>query len=276
MNTPYARTDLIAALSWQLEAGIDEAIGEQTIDRTKPPPPPTARLAPPAAAPRPQPPSRPQPSRDAQNPPLASNEATYASAHAIAAQAPDLAALRVSLAAFEGCALKSTATNLVFGDGNPTARLMLIGEAPGRDEDRQGLPFVGVSGQLLDVMLGHIGLDRTSVYITNILPWRPPGNRQPTAAEVMACLPFIERHIELVAPKILVFLGGTAAKTLLRRTEGITRMRGRWFDYAPPSSRETVPAMATYHPAYLLRQSPQKRAAWHDLLTIANRLADHS
>ncbi|MHA1566255.1 MAG: uracil-DNA glycosylase [Alphaproteobacteria bacterium] len=290
MNTPYNRADLIAALSWQLEAGIDEAIGEQAIDRTKPPARPAAAAqAPaggpnktaegpktPAGAPQTAPSRRHQPLHDSPNPPLASAQAIHANARAIAGQAPDLATLRESLAAFEGCPLKGTATNLVFGVGNPKSRLMLIGEAPGRDEDRQGVPFVGVSGQLLDVMLGHIGLDRSSVYITNILPWRPPGNRQPTSAEITACLPFIERHIELVDPAILVFLGGTAAKTLLRRTEGITRMRGRWFEYTPPSSRDGIPAMATYHPAYLLRQSPQKRAAWRDLLTIAKRLADLS
>ena len=277
MNTPYSRADLIAALRWQLDAGIDEAIGEQAIDRTKPPPsPPAATAAAPARAPAANPSPRRQTPRDAPNPPLASAQTIHATARAIASQAPDLATLRTALAAFDGCPLKGTATNLVFGDGNPKARLMLIGEAPGRDEDRQGLPFVGVSGQLLDVMLGHVGLDRSSVYITNILPWRPPGNRQPTSAEITACLPFIERHIELVAPAILVFLGGTAAKTLLRRTEGITRIRGRWFDYTPPSGGDSVPAMATYHPAYLLRQSPQKRAAWRDLLTIAQRLADLS
>ncbi len=265
MNTLNSRADLVAALQWQLEAGADEAIGPVPVDRTRFPP----------KAPIPARPAADQPSRSTSKPPLASAQEVHASARALAGQAPDLGALRQSLADFDGCALKSTATNLVFGDGNPQARLMLVGEAPGRDEDRQGLPFVGVSGQLLDVMLGHIGLDRTSVYITNILPWRPPGNRQPTAAEITACLPFTERHIELVAPAILVFLGGTAAKTLLRRAEGITRLRGRWFDYTLAATQTPIPAMATYHPAYLLRQSPQKRAAWRDFLTIRERLAEY-
>ncbi len=273
MNTQYNRADLLAALQWQLASGVDEAIGEHPVDRTKITAKPTAQPATPPAEPATQrsPAARarqPEPSA-----PLASAAELGANARSLAAQAPDLAALRAALAAFDGCALKNTATNLVFGDGNPQARLMLVGEAPGRDEDRQGLPFVGASGQLLDVMLSYVGLDRTTVYITNILPWRPPGNRQPTSAEITACLPFIERHIELVAPAVLVFLGGTAAKTLLRTTEGITRLRGRWFDYAPPGASTTpIPAMATYHPAYLLRQSAQKRAAWRDLLTIRQRL----
>lgn len=272
MNTPYSRSDLVTALQWQLEAGVDEAIGLQPVDRTT-----LAATAPARQATRPSPgrPPTERPRQGDSKPPLASAQEVNASARAIAAQAPDLATLRQSLANFDGCALKNTATNLVFGDGNPKARLMLVGEAPGRDEDRQGLPFVGVSGQLLDVMLGHIGLDRTSVYITNILPWRPPGNRQPTSAEITACLPFVERHIELIAPAILVFLGGTAAKTLLRRAEGITRIRGRWFDYTLPATQVSIPAMATYHPAFLLRQSPQKRAAWRDLLTIRERLTEY-
>ena len=175
---------------------------------------------------------------------------------------------------FEGCSLKHTAMNLVFGDGNPEARIMFIGEAPGADEDREGLPFVGVSGQLLDRMIGAIGLDRTSAYITNILPWRPPGNRKPTTNEVTICVPFIRRHIELVNPRVLVLVGGTSASALLGRSEGITRLRGRWLMYRVdgPDGANEVPTMPIYHPAYLLRQSALKREAWRDMLTIQERL----
>jgi DNA polymerase len=176
------------------------------------------------------------------------------------------------LAAFEGCALKQTATNLVFADGNPDSGLMLIGEAPGADEDRLGLPFVGVSGRLLDRMLAAIGRDRTGTYITNILPWRPPGNRQPTPAEMAMCLPFVQRHVELVRPRIIVLIGGTSAKTLLGTAEGIMRLRGRWFDYRSPGLARPIPALATFHPAYLLRSPAQKREAWRDFLALKKKI----
>ena len=165
--------------------------------------------------------------------------------------------------------------NLVFGDGNPAAPIMMVGEAPGEDEDRQGRAFVGVSGQLLDKMLAPVGLDRKmNVYISNILFWRPPGNRSPTDAEIAACLPFCERHIALVKPKILVLLGGVAAKSLLRTKEGITRLRGRWTQYMPhPGSGLEAPidCLPIYHPAFLLRQPGSKRQAWNDILTLAKR-----
>ncbi|MDP6341946.1 MAG: uracil-DNA glycosylase, partial [Alphaproteobacteria bacterium] len=195
-----------------------------------------------------------------------------ASARELAAAAMDLGALRSALDGFDACPLKKTAANLVFGDGNPNAEVMLIGEAPGADEDRQGLPFVGVSGQLLDRMLASIGLDRDGAYITNILPWRPPGNRKPTAEETTMCLPFIRRHIELVAPAVLVFVGGTSAANLLGRSEGITKLRGRWFDY--PAGDRMIAAMPIFHPAYLLRQPALKRQAWADLLAIKAKLAE--
>ena len=256
------RADLLAALRWQLDAGIDEAVADQPIDRYA-----AVTAAEPQAAQAQHPLAAPTPPRA-----LSSAADVTASAHSIAANATTLEALRASLAEFDGCPLKATATNLVFADGNPNGLVMLIGEAPGRDEDRQGVPFVGVSGQLLDVMLGHIGLDRGTVYITNILPWRPPGNRQPTPAEVTICLPFIQRQIELVTPAVLVFLGGTAAKTLLGRQDGITRLRGHWFDYESAGLARPIPAIATYHPAYLLRQPLHKRQAWHDLLAVKAKL----
>jgi len=186
----------------------------------------------------------------------------------------DLDALRQAIADFDGSSLRETATNLVFGDGNPQASLMLLGEAPGADEDRQGLPFVGVSGQLLDRMMECIGFDRTSFYITNILPWRPPGNRQPTASEIGMFLPFVRRHIALVRPAVLLLLGGTALKALADTNQGIMRTRGRWFDLEIPTLIDPVPAIPTFHPAFLLRQPGQKRAAWRDLLALRTRLEE--
>ena len=188
-------------------------------------------------------------------------------ARALAASCQDLKALEAALKAFDGCPLKETAINLCFADGNPDAPIMMIGEAPGAQEDRQGKPFVGPSGQLLDRMLGTIGLDRTKVYITNVIFWRPPGNRTPTAAEIAVCQPFLERQIELLKPKLLVFVGGIAARALLGVTQGVTKLRGRAFRYEASDGRE-IPAIVMFHPAYLLRQPAQKRFSWRDLLSI--------
>ena len=179
--------------------------------------------------------------------------------------------LRSALDKFEGCALRATATQLVFADGNPQARVMLVGEAPGRDEDIEGLPFVGRSGKLLDRMLAAIGLDRTQVYIANIIPWRPPGNRTPTPQESAICLPFVRKQIELVNPDVLVCLGGPSATTLLGMKEGITKTRGRWFSFNT-GARE-IRAMPTFHPAFLLRSPLQKRLAWRDFLAVKKALA---
>jgi DNA polymerase len=187
--------------------------------------------------------------------------------------AGDLTALRAALEQFDGCALKRTATNLVFADGNPAAEVMLIGEAPGADEDRQGKPFVGVSGQLLDRMMAAIGLDRTTFYITNVCFWRPPGNRKPTEAELASQLPFVTRHIELVRPKLLVLVGGSSAQGLLGLNDGITRLRGRWFDYQSSAMTAPIPTIPIFHPAYLLRQPGLKREAWRDLLKLQARLS---
>jgi DNA polymerase len=186
-----------------------------------------------------------------------------------AATAATLDDLRAILAQFEGCALRITAKQLVFADGNPAGRVMLVGEAPGRDEDIQGLPFVGRSGKLLDLMLAAIGLDRTSVYIANIVPWRPPGNRTPTSQESQICMPFIRRQIELADPDILVCLGGPSAQGLLGVKDGIMRARGRWFPY---QSTRDIRAIATFHPAFLLRSPLQKRIAWRDFLAIRKAL----
>jgi uracil-DNA glycosylase family 4 len=181
--------------------------------------------------------------------------------------------LREVVENFEQCALKRTATKTVFADGNSKADVMLVGEAPGAEEDKAGLPFVGAAGQLLDRMLASIELDRTSVYITNLLFWRPPGNRKPTNEEVAQCLPFVERHIALVQPLLLVLVGGIAARTLLGRPEGITRLRGQWYEYEPVGRDVGINTTCIFHPAFLLRQPKNKRAAWHDLMAIRERLA---
>src|SRR6476469_10951917 len=198
-------------------------------------------------------------------------EAAVMAAREAAKSAATLEELRAMLERFEGCALRTTATQLVFADGNPQARVMFVGEAPGRDEDIEGLPFVGRSGKLLDRMMAAIGLDRTSVYIANILPWRPPGNRTPTPQDSAICLPFTLRQIELAGPDVLVCMGGPSAQTLLNVRDGILKTRGRWFTYQT-GTRE-IRAIATLHPAYLLRQPLQKRLAWRDFLAIKKALA---
>jgi DNA polymerase len=185
--------------------------------------------------------------------------------------AASLDELRSILERFEGCALRTTATRLVFADGNPQARVMFVGEAPGRDEDLEGLPFVGRSGKLLDRMMAAIGLDRSTAYIANIIPWRPPGNRTPTPQESAICLPFIRRQIELADPDLLVCLGGPSAQALLEIKDGILKARGRWMAFH--TGKREIRAIATLHPAYLLRQPLQKRLAWRDFLAIKKALA---
>lgn len=204
------------------------------------------------------------------------DESVVEQARELAARADTIEALRKTVEDFDGCNLKPTAKHTVFADGNPDAKVMFVGEAPGRDEDLQGLPFVGRSGQLLDKMLAAIGLDRERVYITNLIFWRPPGNRAPTPAESAICRPFVERHIELVAPKILVLVGGSSAKSLLQTDDGILRMRGQWKEFTPAKGGKPVATIATLHPSYLLRQPAQKALAWQDLLQIKAKLAELS
>jgi uracil-DNA glycosylase len=188
-----------------------------------------------------------------------------------ASAAETLDDLKVMIEAYDGCGLKKTATQVVFSDGVPGSRVMLVGEAPGRDEDIQGKPFVGKSGQLLDLMLKAIGLDRTSVYIANTIYWRPPGNRPPTAEESAQCLPFIKRQIELAKPEVLVFVGGVSAKTMLNTKDGIMQLRGHWTEINLPALG-SLPALPTLHPAYLLRNPAHKRLAWADWLSLKARL----
>jgi DNA polymerase len=200
------------------------------------------------------------------------DQAAIESARDFARSAASLEELKAALARYDGVSLRKTATNLVFADGNPKAEVMLVGEAPGADEDRQGLPFVGVSGQLLDRMMAAIGYDRSTFYITNVCFWRPPGNRKPTEAELAAQQPFVLRHIELVRPKVLVLVGGSSAQMLLGTTDGITRLRGKWFDYRSDGLEQPIPALPIFHPAYLLRQPELKREAWRDLLKLRIKL----
>jgi len=258
-------------LRWLVECGVDEAIDGNARDRfttsAPEPGPRPVRDVTPAAIP---PPVKANPA------PRVTIEPTSAlidEARSIAAEADSVEALATSVAAFEGCALKKTAKHTVFADGNPSADLMFVGEAPGAEEDRRGLPFVGAAGGLLDRMLQAIGRDRSTVYITNILFWRPPGNRNPSPDEIAICRPFVERHIALVRPRILVCVGGISAKTLLDRTEGITRLRGRWYTVQPDGFDEPIQTTAIFHPAYLLRQPSQKRQTWRDLIAIRTHLS---
>lgn len=254
--------DPAALLRWYVDAGVDETIGDAPVDRFKV----TSKTAPVAA---------PSPQAAAPVPPSAvgASAAMSSPADHPANAVQSVAELKAMVEAFDGCGLKQFASRTVFADGNPAARIMFVGEAPGADEDRQGLPFVGVSGKLLDRMLASVGLDRaTNAYITNVVFWRPPGNRAPTDEEISICMPFVRRHIELVNPAVLVLVGGLSAKTLLGTSQGITRMRGRWQDYHSPGLAAPIPAMPLFHPAYLLRSSQQKRFAWRDLLAVRARL----
>jgi DNA polymerase len=254
-----------ALLRWYAEMGVDVALDEEPHDRFAAPAMP-ARAAIPEPPPIDAGPAFAPAGFDRGAAPVAPSEDVARSAVEAARAATSLDELRAALERFEGCNLRLTAKQLVFSDGNPEARVMMVGEAPGRDEDIQGLPFVGRSGQLLDRMLAAIGLDRDGVYIANVVPWRPPGNRTPTPQETAVCKPFIERQIALVDPDFLICLGGAAAKEVLGTTEGILKLRGRWHDY--PLGSRTIKAMGTLHPAYLLRQPAQKRLVWRDLLAI--------
>ena len=282
-------------LTWSLAMGADEAIGDVAVDRFAE----SERRAQALAAARQTAAARPAPTKPVAVAPQSSSQpaaapqapapiaprgapafdgglaATIEAARAAAAAADTLDALRDAVLAFEGCALKKTATNTVFADGVPDGGLMLIGEAPGADEDRLGRPFVGVSGQLLDRMLAAIGRSRQAdAYITNVLFWRPPGNRKPTDSEIAICRPFVERHIALVRPLLLVLVGGTASAAMLPGSPGITRLRGQWLTLEVNGLPEPVQAIAMYHPSFLLRSPERKREAWADLLSIKTRLEE--
>ncbi len=285
----------LAALAWLVEAGADEAIGEEPVDRfaaKKPTPHPpleggsNARsafgegYAETGATTYPSPKKASDPLASARSPQLFSTlpqgegerkeEDSIGTAHALARAATTLAELKSALEGFDGCALKKTCTHTVFADGNPLSRIMFIGEAPGREEDRLGLPFVGRAGKLLDKMLAAINLDRSTAYITNVLNWRPPDNRDPSPEEAAMCLPFLRRHIELVNPGIIILLGAVAARHVMGFSEGIMKLRGRWLEYRVGDVM--VPVLATLHPAYLLRQPAHKKLAWRDLQAAEQKI----
>jgi uracil-DNA glycosylase len=271
-----APEDLASLLRWYVDQGLDETIGEEPVDRfALPPPAPAVAAVVPAARPAvPTPLRPPTPSPQPRAPVPLESPQLVDNARALAGSCKTLAELEAAIRTFEGCALKRTAKNTVFADGTPGAPVMIVGEAPGADEDRLGKPFVGVSGQLMDRMMEAIGLTRAGgFYITNILFWRPPGNRTPTLAEQAMCLAFTRRHIELARPKLLVLAGGTAAKAVLDTAEGIMRLRGKWTCVRLGDGTE-IPTMPTFHPAYLLRTPASKRQSWMDLLAIDKRLKE--
>lgn len=297
---PWASESLSAGalLRFYIDAGADECIGDTALDRTQlERPAPQQRAAQSAGQPTGQPSNR-NPASVAQQmrapadrgpvergggerpaagptPAMLSAQAMLTAARQSALACHGIAELAKAVAAFDGCALKATATNTVFARGNSEAPLMLIGEAPGREEDAQGKPFVGESGRLLDRMLAAIGRSEDNAYISNVIFWRPPGNRDPSPEEILACKPFVERHIALVKPKALAFVGRHAAATLLGTTTGITRLRGNWQTYRlsdPDFGELEIPALPMLHPAYLLRQPGMKREAWRDMLALAEKL----
>ncbi|HEX4292820.1 MAG TPA: uracil-DNA glycosylase [Rhizomicrobium sp.] len=286
--------DPLAALRWLIDAGADEAIVDAPVDRfiarAHPPLEGRSKFAEqisgrgPTSAPAP---SQKKPSAFSALPqgegkkslanitpsdtaPLTTDG--YASAIDIAARAQTLPELKAALESFEGSQLKARATTTVFADGNPNARILLIGEAPGFDEDKAGVPFVGRAGKLLDKMLAPIGLDRTKVYIINVMPWRPPDNRNPDPSEVAMCIPFLRRHIELAAPRMMILLGAVSARHVLGVNDGIMKLRGRWLEYR--IGTEMIPVLPTLHPAYLLRQPAHKKLAWRDLQAAAAKLEE--
>jgi DNA polymerase len=253
--------DDFAALRLQLEWGADEALDESPVDRM------VARAAITPVRPlvsEPMPPAAP--------PVMVIAQPQSARSHDVAQAARSLAELREAMRNFDGCALATTATQLVFADGNPDSGLMLIGEAPGAEEDRLGKPFVGASGQFLDRMLASVGLDREKFLITNLVPWRPPGNRNPTETEIQICLPFLLRHIALVKPKRLVLIGGIAAQAILGSKTGITKLRGSWNEVTIPGIEGRIPALSMLHPAYLLRNAGAKKDAWKDIVALRRHL----
>ncbi len=271
-NHGYARI----IMNWHLAMGVDETISEVPVNRLLISDSPSPQV--PLAVRRAQDKEtsdgfQSEPAAiSASSPPPNNENSTLNNATALAAASRTYKELETAITNFTGCSLRKTATNTVFADGNPEGRVLLIGEAPGAEEDRRGRPFVGPSGQLLNKMLASIGLDRTQVLISNIVFWRPPGNRTPTPLEVASCLPFVQRIIELMEPEIIVPLGGPATKSLLEQTAGIGKLRGRWFNYQTPQISKPIAATPLFHPAYLLRTPAQKRTAWRDLIMIRARL----
>ena len=255
-----------AVLEWYIAAGVDEICGDKPwteIEKTTPRIIPVASVA--------VPPKPVEPVRQATTELAQATVTARQNANDICASVSTLEELRKAVEDFDGCALKLTAAHTVFGDGNPHARVVFVGEAPGADEDRIGIPFVGRSGHLLDKMLAAVNIDRTKCYICNILPWRPPGNRTPLDSEIAVCLPFLKKQIDLINPDYIFTLGGSAANALLDIAESISRLRGRWLDYTK-SDGSTAKVLASFHPAYLLRTPGQKAKSWADLLRLAREM----
>lgn len=261
---------LAAWADWYARMGVLDPVESSGVDRyvRRPEPVPVATVPLPAVGSSLPgfPPAEPPASRRVGSPD------NVASARALARACSSLDELEAALASFEGCPLAETATRLCFADGDASARVMLVGEAPGAEEDRQGRPFSGPSGRLLDRMLAAIGMDRRDVYVTNVIYWRPPGNRAPTSSEIATCLPFLERQIELLRPRVLVSVGGVAAHVLLDLKDGVSRLRGRRFLYRPADGGPEIPTLVMFHPAYLLRQPLHKRLAWRDMLQLRAEL----
>ncbi len=277
------RDQSLAVLRWLIDAGADEAVSETPVNRfaqpaPNPPLPSASRTPSPSRGEgrEREPPVAPNvaPAKTSSSAQTVSLSTAPGAARALAQSCTTLAELKTAVMSFEGCELKRSATNTVFADGDPSGRIMLIGEAPGRDEDLQGRPFVGRAGKLLDRMLAEIGLDRRKVYITNVLNWRPPQNREPSPEEAASCLPFLHRHIELADPKLMILLGAVSVRHVLGLTEGITRVRGKWNLYQSVGLNRAIPVMPTLHPAYLLRQPAAKRLAWRDLLAVAEKMGE--
>jgi uracil-DNA glycosylase family 4 len=289
--------DKKALLEWYAEAGVDEAVDDKPSDHFVAP-----KISSPlegegrrraatylenaASSPTQPSPSRGEGLNRSANPKVeipvirsqsaapAAASVIQATARVLADQCNTLDELRAAVLAFEGCALKKSASKTIFGDGNEKATVMLIGEAPGAQEDIQGIPFCGPSGQLLDKILASIGLTRAeNIYISNTIFWRPPGNRQPSPEETAICLPFVEKHIALIAPRLLLLCGGTATTTLLQKDMSISRLRGKFYEYSNRYLTAPIPSLVIYHPSYLMRQPSQKKQAWHDMLLIKDFLA---
>ncbi len=262
--------DIKSVLEYYILAGVDETIDEAPFTLTSET---VKTVVAPLVVPRHPIASNSLNTRQATTELAQETASACKSAREICKQAQTLDELRQAVENFDGCALKLTAANMVFGDGNPKAKVVLIGEAPGADEDRCGIPFVGRSGQLLDKMMAAIGLDRSAYYITNILPWRPPGNRTPTTGEIAVCLPFLRRQLELINPDYILLLGGSSANALFDNQEPISKLRGRWLEYEKGNG-EIAKTLATFHPAYLLRNSGQKAKAWADILKLHKEIVD--
>ena len=251
--------DFFAALRLQIEWGADEALDDVPLDRLAPV---SVQASPPVRQPLP-----------ARQPATAAARTSPAvRAQAVAASANTIEALHRALSTFADCPLATTATNLVFADGNPSAGLVLVGEAPGAEEDVAGRPFVGEAGQFLDRMFASVGLTRADMLVTNLIPWRPPGNRPPTEAEVQTCLPFLWRHLTLLRPRVVVTLGALPARALTGRDDGIRKLRGRWMELAIPGLPTSVPTLCMLHPAYVLRTQGAKREAWQDIVALRKAL----